>query len=335
MGQDLAPLSESLLKPGTQTYTVLGIDLAGRLFAATADASSITHNTTWKEIPKPVGTTVSFQYVKFVNTDVNERQFHTGSSGNYPRAFVAEGNDGNYYALSKEQIHIVTHATPFANTIPRKIPLPAGTILTDARFFYYANLSTTSTTIECMATLITSDGNMYIYSYRNSTLTEVTKPKPTTKFIDFHPQFSGTGSSTLSGIAITNEGVYENTTNYPVFSWKVNKQQFTTLTPTSGLAGGWRSPRPENDYGTLFQKIEYCSVSYRGGVNYVEGDERRQTRILMLDATGKAYYVIRTDTHHMHYPGVSEPGFFDGETGLYVIELLNGKYDDNNPYPEP
>lgn len=327
--QDIAPLSEYYTFTTGQMYAVLGIDLAGRLFAATALANSITHNTTWKEMPKPAGTTASFQYVKFVNTDINEREFHAGQGGYY-RSFVVEGNDGNYYVLNKQVITAVPHATAFANTIPKKIPLPTGAVLTNARFFDYGSNPLT----ECRAHLITSDGSMFIYSYSANTITEVTKPKPTTKFIDFHDDSNGS-SAVLRGIALTNEGVYEYLPNYPVFGWKVNKQTFTTITPTAGLAGNWNSPRPENDYGTLFQKIEYYQVSYKGAVNYVDGDNRHQTRILMLDATGKAYYAIRTDFNYMHYPQVSEPGFFDGETGLYVTELLNGKYDDNNPYPEP
>lgn len=319
--KDIAPLSENYSKTG-ETYAVLGIDAAGRLFAATAVTNANTHNTTWKEIPRPAGSTTAFQYVKFIDTDVNEQ---TGFNPKfYARAFIAEGNDGSYYMLNKQIITAVTHATAFTNTLPKKNPLPAGKVVSTYRFYYH------SVTTESNAHIITTDGSMYRYVYSTNTVTEVTKPKPTTQFIDFWQTYI-TGDE---GIALTNEGIYE-IGQTAIFSWKVNKQEGTVITPTAGLAGNWRSPRPENDYGTLFQQITHLSYASRGGINLVEGDVRSQYRMLMLDATGKPYYVIRTDDRHLNYWGVSEPGFFDGETGLYVTELLNGKYDDNNPYPEP
>ncbi|NBB31762.1 hypothetical protein [Cellulophaga sp. BC115SP] len=325
--KDIAPLSEPNIFAGSQTYALLGIDAAGRMFAATATQGVGGHNTSWKELPKPTGSTAAFQYVKFVDTDVNQR---TGFGNAYLRTFVAEGNDGAYYVFRKDNITSVAHATAFSATPFKKIPLPAGKVLRTYRFYQE------SVSPESKGYLITTDGSLYDYTYSTNAITEVTKPKPTTQFIDI-----------WDNVAVTNEGVYERgpTTapspsgdnRLPLFSWKVNMQFYRTPTPAPSLAGNWRAPRPENDYGTLFQQIAYTNIGgdWIGGLSYIEGNMRTQRRALMLDATGKAYWVIRTDFNYMHYTGVHEPGFYDGETGMYVTELMNGKYDDNNPYPEP
>ncbi len=345
--KDIVPLVD--FPQIADSYGMMALDSAGRLFACTWKKSTATYTTSWKEIPIPAGATAPFQYSKIIESNAMGKYSHAPNIGYTEMGILLEGNDGSTYVFNVGDINRIAHATIFPNTLAKKLTLPTGKKV--AKYWNIDNLrnTTTSVTTKFIMDLLMTDGSLYTYDYLANTLVEISRPKSTTTIIDYMPIMQNDPSiggglystklrETGKGIILTNEGIYENGNN-PMFSWKANQQSSTTMPGDADLLGGWRRARPEYDFKTLFQQVEYLDPD---GYYYwfaASSPEltRHIKRALFLDASGKAYMATRVNGRGDYIQIQLSLGSFDGmrETGVFVNELMSGECDDNNPYPEP
>lgn len=351
---------------GMPVYGMVALDSAGRLYACTWYSRLVSsvpgiaaYTTAWKEIPIPAGAAPSFQYSKLIEHNAMGVYSHNQSPPSvHERGILLEGNDGNVYAFSALDINRVAHATAFSNTLAKKIPMPTGK---NTRKYWNIDIAITNPNATPVVRtafimdLLMTDGSLYTYDYLANTLVEIVRPKSSTTIIDYVPitqnvVLTATGLAGIVGVTqlatgkgmiLTNEGIYENGNN-PFFSWKANPQSTTAMPGDADLLGGWRRPRPEYDFKTLFQQVDYFNPDgafkvFSGSPINDGASTRTIKRALFLDASGKAYMATRMNGRGDNTNMELSVGGFDGlrETGVFVNELMSGACDDNNPYPEP